>query len=136
MTENHAIILFDGVCNLCNSSVQFIIKNDTYNHFKFASLQSEFAKPHLQVLQSQIGTIPDALVLVVNNRYYVASTAALKIAQKLRFPLPLFGVFFIVPAPLRDAIYNYVAKNRYQWFGKKESCMVPTAALRSKFLDT
>lgn len=127
------IILFDGVCNLCNGFVHFIIRRDKNNYFKFASLQSETAKEILIRfgVQEKLKTI----VFIENKKVYKRSTAALHICRRLQGAWPLLYGFIIVPPFLRDAVYNLVAKYRYQWFGKKDQCMLPTPALQSKFLE-
>jgi len=127
------IIFFDGLCNLCNGAVQFVIKRDTKNLFQFASLQSEYATEALAKfnLEPQHG---DSIVLLENDKVYQRSTAALRVARRLKGLWPMLYAFIIVPRFIRDAIYNYIAKNRYKWFGKKESCWVPTPELKEKFL--
>lgn len=133
-TTNSPIILFDGVCNLCNASVQFIINRDPKRHFMFATLQGKTA-------QSILGDAPlagldlNSVVLVENGKLYDRSTAALRIARKLSSGWPVFYAFIIVPQFIRDGIYNWIAKNRYKWFGKQESCMMPTPELKRLFLD-
>lgn len=137
MTTNASfpsIILFDGVCNFCDASVQFIYARDPKAKFGFAPLQSDFAKARLEELAFD-GKGVDSVMLIENGKVYTHSTAALKIAQQLSFPWPLFAIGWVVPRPLRDAVYNFIAKNRYRWFGKKEHCMMPTPALKSRFLD-
>jgi predicted DCC family thiol-disulfide oxidoreductase YuxK len=134
MELQNSIVLFDGVCNLCNSSVQFIIRNDTKNKFKFAPLQSMFAKRIIngKVLDKKI---LDSIVLIEKNNVYTESGAALRIARHLRFPISLLFVFYFVPKFIRDAVYKLIARNRYKWFGKRESCMLPNPELKSKFLS-
>ena len=127
------VILFDGVCNLCNGFVQFIIERDPRAQFRFASLQSAAAAALLNGHLST-GPIPDSVVLVEGDRIYTQSTAALRVARGLGFPWSLSYAFIVVPKPLRDAAYAWVARNRYQWFGKRDVCMVPTPELRSRFL--
>lgn len=127
----HPVILFDGVCNLCNASVQFIIKRDPKAIFRFAALQSETGQ---KLLAEHPQVSADSVLLADRGKIYQQSTAALKIAGRLSGLWPLFYVFMIVPRPLRDAVYNYIAKNRYRWFGKQESCMLPTVDLKSRFL--
>lgn len=129
------IILFDGICNLCNASVNFIIKNDEKKFFVFASLQSDVAKEILLQFSTKKLNL-DSIIYIENGALYEKSTAALKIAKQLRFPWPIFYLFIIIPPFLRDKIYNLIAKNRYKWFGKKDSCMIPTPDLKSLFLDT
>ena len=115
-TQKHsAIILFDGVCNFCNSSINFVIRHDKKNHFRFAPLQSETGKQLLQ--QFEAGELPlDSIVLIENNKLYKQSTAVLKIAKQLGGAYRLLYGFVILPRFLRDAVYKYVAKNRYKWF--------------------
>jgi predicted DCC family thiol-disulfide oxidoreductase YuxK len=132
-TPPHAIILFDGVCNLCNASVTFIIERDPSDRFRFAALQSDLGRK----LTSKFGIDSektDSIVLLEGDTAYTKSTAALRIARKLSGAWPLLYSFIIIPKPLRDWVYGYIAKNRYRWYGKQESCMIPTPALREKFL--
>lgn len=128
------VVLFDGVCNLCNSSVQFIIRHDPGGHFKFSALQSEAG----QALLDRFGMDRrkfDSVVLYSNGRYYTHSGAALRIARRLSGLWPLlFYVFYPVPYFIRDAVYLFISRNRYRWFGKQESCMIPTPELRARFL--
>ncbi|HBR55402.1 MAG TPA: thiol-disulfide oxidoreductase [Flavobacteriaceae bacterium] len=131
--KQHKIILFDGVCNLCNNSVTFVIKRDTKDVFRFTALQEEPG----QTLIKKHGIDPaetDSIILVSGDKAYTKSTAALKIACHLGGGYPLLYAFMIVPKFIRNWVYDYVAKNRYRWYGKKESCMIPTPELRSKFL--
>lgn len=117
-TYQHPIILFDGVCNLCSSSVQFVIKHDSEQKFKFASLQSDIAKSILQDFAAA-STSFNSVILVEEGKVYYRSTAALRIAKQLSFPYNLLYAFIIVPPFIRNLVYDYIAKNRYQWFGKK-----------------
>jgi predicted DCC family thiol-disulfide oxidoreductase YuxK len=127
------IVLFDGDCNFCDSSVQFIIKRDPSAHFLFTSLQSEKGME----LTKQFG-IPenvDSLVLIENDKAYVRSTAALHIAKKLDGLWHLSFIFILVPRIIRDGFYDYFANNRYKWFGKKEdACMLPPPEMRKRFI--
>ncbi len=127
------IILFDGFCNLCNWSVNFIIDRDKKGKISFAALQSEIGQ---QLLDSYgLATKDfDSLVFISNNKVFQKSSAALSIAQRMDRPWPLLQIFFIIPKCLRDKLYVFVAKNRYRWFGKRQSCRVPTAALASRFI--
>ncbi len=127
------VVLFDGVCNLCNGSVRFIIKRDPDARFQFAPLQSDAAASLIPSSPDR-PALPDSVVLVEDGRLYVRSTAALRIARRLRFPWPLFWVFMIVPRPIRDFAYDVIAHHRYQWFGKRTACMVPTKDIRDRFL--
>lgn len=128
-----SLVLFDGDCNLCNHSVQFIIKRDRVGRFSFASLQSEAGQKAIAAVTD--GELPDSIVLIRRGRLMVKSTAALAIARGLRFPWPLLSVFWLVPYPLRNLVYDWIARNRIKWFGKREECWVPTPELRARFLD-
>ena len=128
------VVLFDGVCNLCNGSVRFVIERDPHKHFQFAPLQSETATTLIGGTADPLA-MPDSIVLVDDGRLYVRSTAALRIARRLRFPWPLLWVFMAVPRPLRDWVYDVIARHRYGWFGKRDTCMVPTKEIRDRFLE-
>lgn len=128
------MVFFDGVCNLCSASVQFIINRDPGKRFRFASLQSEYAKKHLPEELTREDNL-QSFVLLTDNGLYKKSTAALKIARQLKGLWPLFYGFIIIPKFLRDAVYSLVASNRYKIFGKKNACMVPSPELKSLFLD-
>ncbi len=133
MEDTH-IILFDGVCNLCNKFVQRVIKNDKANVFKFAALQSLSGQQLLQKYNLPTENF-GSFVLIQNGKVYLKSTAALTIAKQLSGPLKLAYPLIIVPRFIRDFVYNIIAKNRYKWFGKQATCMVPTEALKAKFLN-
>jgi predicted DCC family thiol-disulfide oxidoreductase YuxK len=126
------VIFFDGFCNLCNSSVQFVIERDPKNIFRFASLQSDYAQEKIVPFHISPEDL-DSFILLENDKVYQRSTAALRVALKLTGLWPLLYVFIIVPPFIRNAVYNYIGKNRYKWFGKQESCWVPTPELKSKF---
>ena len=130
----NGVILFDGVCNLCNSFVQFVINRDTKNIFKFTSLQSGYSKELLNRFGKDSSKL-DSVVLYTDNKIYTESTAALKILKPLGGGLQLLYVFIIVPKFLRDFVYRFIARNRYKWFGKKESCMIPTPELKNRFIE-
>lgn len=129
----HSIILFDGVCNLCNGAVNFVIKRDPGNVFKFTPLQEKqgvlLLKKHAIDAQKL-----DSIVLVENKKVYTKSSAALRIARKMSNLWPLFFVLLIIPSYIRDGVYDFIAKNRYKWFGKKEQCIIPAPGLKEKFL--
>lgn len=129
---SHPIILFDGVCNLCNSSVQFVIKHDKKEVFQFSSLQSDFGQ---QILEQNglSGINLFSLILLDKGNIYTQSTAVLRIAKKLGGFWSLLYAFIIVPKFLRNGIYNWIARNRYKWFGKQEACWVPTEELKKRF---
>ncbi len=132
--EDKHIILFDGVCNLCNGFVQFVIKNDSENYFQFAPLQSEIGTE----IQKKAALNPKNLSSVVyykNGEIHTKSTAALEIGKKLKKWSVLSSILFIFPKFFRDFIYDFIAKNRYKWYGKTDSCMIPTPELQNKFLS-
>lgn len=131
---NNPVIFFDGVCNLCNASVQFTIEHDKKNVFKFTALQGEYAKKILPQFSVDLNKI-DSIVLIEDKEFYTKSTAALKIARRLSGLWPILYVFIIIPKFIRDWFYDFIAKNRYKWWGKQESCWVPTPDLQSKFYD-
>jgi len=133
--ENKALILFDGVCNLCSTSVQYVIKHDKNNKYVFAALQSDIGK-ELMVKHHIDSNKTDSILLYRKRKGIVTkSTAALIIAKDLGFPTNLLSVFLIVPTFIRNAVYDFVAKNRYKWYGKQDSCWIPTPELQSKFID-
>ena len=126
-------ILFDGVCNLCNGFVVFIIKRDPDAKFKFASLQSEEGERLQEEFKMDPANIT-TMVLVENDNYYVKSDAALRILKELNGIWPFLYYFIFVPRPVRDTVYDIVAKYRYRWFGRQDECMVPTPDLKKRFL--
>lgn len=128
-----AVVLFDGVCNFCNASVNFIARRDPVGQFQFAPLESDVGRK-LLAETGLAGQDIDSVVLVDGERAFVKSTAALRIARQLRGAWPLMAVFLVVPRFLRDAVYDFIARNRYRWFGRREECMIPSADLRARFL--
>jgi predicted DCC family thiol-disulfide oxidoreductase YuxK len=128
------VVLFDGVCNLCNGFVRFIIERDPHGRFQFAPLQSNAATSLLSGHPDHTA-LPDSVVLVDEGGLYVKSTAALRVARGLRFPWPVFWVFVVVPRPVRDWVYDFVARHRYRWFGRRDVCMVPTPEVLGRFLE-
>jgi len=130
---NSRIILFDGVCNLCNGAVQYVIKHDKKKLFYFAALQSEAGQGLLKKHALSPSDF-NSFILVQNGKAYTKSTAALMVAKNLDGFIKLLSGFIIVPVIIRDAVYNTIARNRYKWFGKKDTCMMPTADLQSRFL--
>jgi predicted DCC family thiol-disulfide oxidoreductase YuxK len=132
--EIRSVVLFDGVCNLCNGFVRFVIARDTKTRFSFASLQSDVAA-RLLARTPLAGDRGETVVLVNRGRIFTKSAAALRIARELAFPWNLAYAFIAVPRPVRDWMYDLVARNRYRWFGKQDVCMVPTPELRRRFLD-
>ncbi len=133
-TLSYPVILFDGVCNLCSGAVQFVVKYDPKHQFRFASLQSELGKQILAEYKLNTPDI-DSIILWEEGKVSIKSTAALKIAKKLNGLLPILYGFIIIPTFLRNAVYDWVAKNRYKWFGKKEVCWIPSKELSALFLD-
>ncbi|KUP09132.1 thiol-disulfide oxidoreductase [Bacillus coahuilensis p1.1.43] len=130
----HKIILFDGVCNLCDGVVQFVLKHNTREDIYFASLQSEIGKKLYEQHISEPLQKLDTFVYIEKECGYTRSTAALKLAKNLNAPWKALTVFIIVPRSIRDKVYNWVAINRYTWFGKKESCMIPHPKWKKRFL--
>jgi predicted DCC family thiol-disulfide oxidoreductase YuxK len=135
MSTPGGVILFDGVCNLCNGAVQFVIRRDPHGRFRFAALQSDAAKRLLAEAWPGPGPVPDSIVYIENGVAHVRSSAALRIARDLGFPWCLARIFTIIPRGLRDAVYDSVARRRFAWFGARDACMVPTPELRARFLD-
>jgi predicted DCC family thiol-disulfide oxidoreductase YuxK len=131
--RDHAVIFFDGVCNLCNHSVQFIIKRDHKDYFRFAALQSDIAKQKLSDFDLKAENLK-TIILLEDGKVYLRSTAALRIARHLSGGWPILFGFIIIPAFIRDFVYQLIASNRYRIWGKKESCMVPSPDLKAKFL--
>ncbi len=129
------IIFFDGVCNLCNNSVNFIIERDKKDIFYFASLQSDEAKNMLGEKYPASGTF-DTILYLEKGILYTYSTAILRICKKLPLPYPLFYAFVVIPPFIRNYAYGIISRNRYKWFGKKDQCMIPTPELKAKFLDS
>jgi predicted DCC family thiol-disulfide oxidoreductase YuxK len=133
--ENYKkIILFDGVCNLCNGAVQFIIKRDHNDMFRFAALQSETGRKLLAERNIDTEDIDSIILIEPNVAYYTKSTAALEIGKNLKGLRTLSSILLWLPESFRNIVYDIVAKNRYEWYGKKESCMIPTPKLKEKFL--
>lgn len=134
MEPSHkSILLFDGECNLCEASVLFVLKHEKKPHLYFCPLQSstggELLKQHA-IDSKTIGSV----VLIEHNKAYTKSTAALRVLKYLKIPYSLGYVFIIIPSPIRDYLYDWIAKNRYKWFGKKDSCIVPNDELLKRFL--
>jgi predicted DCC family thiol-disulfide oxidoreductase YuxK len=132
MIKMNKIVLFDGECHFCDQSVQFIIKRDPNANFKFASLQSDIGR---QIIRDY--SIPlhiDSLVLIEDKQFYIKSTAALRICKKLKGVWKIGVFFLLIPTPIRDLVYDLIAKNRYKWFGKKEVCEIPSPEIKKRFL--
>jgi len=129
------LLLFDGVCNLCNAAVQWIIRRDHGRTLQFASLQSNVAQRKLAQEGTSRDELPDSLVLIDDKGVHTRSSAAIRVGRLLGFPWSLAVVFVVIPTPLRDWAYAFIAKHRYRWFGERETCMTPTPELRDRFLD-
>lgn len=134
LPKHKQLILFDGVCNLCNSSINYVIKHDKNNMFLFAPLQSEVGKQIIEKFNLDISKTDSILLYSEVNGLKIKSSAALAIANKLGFPRNMLSVFFVIPTFIRNWVYDFIAKNRYKWYGKNDACMIPTPELKSKFL--
>ncbi|MCD6067590.1 MAG: hypothetical protein K0S33_2416 [Bacteroidetes bacterium] len=134
MQEYPEIVLFDGVCNFCDASVQFVIAHEREPLLKFASLQSETGKSLLKKYGLDKQNI-DSVVLITGGKAYTKSAAVLRLTKRMKGLYPLFFGFIIVPPFIRNAVYEWIARNRYKWYGKKESCMIPDPELRARFVD-
>lgn len=128
------IVLFDGVCNLCNKAVTFIIDHDKNDQFRFAALQSEVGKKLLATHEIDPEAI-DSIILIKNNKAFIKASAALRISKDLDGPISSLYIFIILPKFLTNYIYDFIARNRYSWFGRKSHCMIPTPRLKAKFID-
>ena len=135
LPQNKKIILFDGLCNLCNSSVQFLIKRDSKDIFRFVSLQSELGKELLSKLPTAIQKTDSIIIYESEAVFYYKSQAVFQIIKSLGGLFNLLLIFKLLPHSIHDFIYDYIAKNRYHWFGKKEQCLVPTSEIQSKLLN-
>ena len=131
---DRAIILFDGVCNFCNASVNFILKRDPKGIFRFTPLQSEAGQNLLKKFGLSTDDL-DTMLLIDGDKHYTRSSAGLRIAARLSGLWPIFAVFLIVPKFLRDIVYKVIAKNRYRWWGKRDTCMIPTPEMKDRFLN-
>jgi len=134
LPHSKQLILFDGVCNLCNASVQFIIKRDKKDIFRFTALQSEAGQELIKKYNIDMVKTDSIILYSETKGIFYKSTAALKIASFLGFPRNIMVVFLIIPPFIRNWVYDYIAKNRYKWYGKRETCMVPTPELQNKFI--
>ena len=134
MEENKKIILFDGVCNLCNGAVQFVIQRDKKDVFRFAALQSEIGQKLIDERGIDTSTVDSIILIDPGVAYYTKSTAALKIAEDLKGIWSITSVFIYLPERFRNIVYDFIARNRYKWYGKKDQCMIPTPELKNKFI--
>ena len=134
LPKHKKIILFDGVCNLCNSSINYVIDHDVDDVFRFVALQSDLGQEIQQYLGIPETNLDSIILYIPNEAYYVKSTAALKIMQDFKGIWKTSKIFFIIPEWFRNTVYDFIAKNRYKWYGKQDACRVPTAELKEKFL--
>ena len=134
MENSKQIILFDGVCNLCNNAVQFVIKRDKKDVFRYAALQSEVGQQLTKERGIDTATVDSIILIDPGTAYYTKSTAALEIGKELKGYRTISSILLGIPSKLRDIVYDFIAKNRYKWYGRKDQCMVPTPELQSKFL--
>ncbi|MFC6095969.1 thiol-disulfide oxidoreductase DCC family protein [Flavobacterium qiangtangense] len=134
LPKNKKIILFDGVCNLCDSSIQFIIKHDKNDIFRFVALQSDLGLEIIKHIGVDVSKTDSIILYEPGKAYYYKSEAALKIAKELGGIYSFISWFSVLPKGLTNSVYDYIAKNRYKWYGKKDACMIPTPELKTKFL--
>ncbi len=134
LPKDKKIILFDGVCNLCDATVQFIIKRDKKDMFRFVPLQSELGQQIIKHIGVDTSKTDSIILYVPGSAYYYKADAAIRIAKQLGGLFPMMGAFSILPNRLSNTIYDYIARNRYKWYGKKEECMIPTPEMKAKFL--
>ncbi|WP_422080070.1 thiol-disulfide oxidoreductase DCC family protein [Ulvibacterium sp.] len=132
--KDKKVILFDGVCNLCNSSIQFIIKRDKKDVFRYAALQSEIGQELITERNIDTSKVDSIILIEPGVAFYTKSDAALNIGLSFGGIWTLLNVFNLIPSSLRNIVYDFVAKNRYRWFGRKDACMIPTPELKAKFL--
>ena len=135
MESDKKIILFDGICNLCNSAVQFVIKRDKEAVFRFAALQSEIGKKLIAERNIDTNKVDSIILIEPGIAYYIKSTAALKISTSFGGLWSLSTILMWLPEGFRNIVYDFIAKNRYKWYGKKDQCMIPTPELKARFLE-
>ncbi|CAM3378341.1 thiol-disulfide oxidoreductase DCC family protein [Zobellia roscoffensis] len=134
MENSKQIVLFDGVCNLCNGAIQFIIKRDTNDIFRYTPLQSELGQKLISERNIDADTIDSIILINPGVAFYIKSDAALEIGKNLKGYKVISSILLWIPGSLRDIVYDFIARNRYKWYGKKEQCMIPTPELKAKFL--
>lgn len=132
--STHPILLFDGTCNLCDGSVQWILRADRHKKFRFASLQSDFGQSQLQALAGELMDV-DSVILLEGDRVFVRSAAVLRVFHHLGGGYGILALLGVIPRWLRDPVYDWIARKRYGWFGKRDRCLIPTPELRERFLD-
>ena len=135
MENSKQIILFDGVCNLCNGAIQFIIKHDKQDVFRYAPLQSDLGKKLISQRNIDSSSIDSIILIEHGVAFYIKSDAALEIGKQLKGYKTISSVLQWIPVSIRNIVYDFIARNRYKWYGKKEQCMIPTPELKAKFLS-
>lgn len=135
LPKDKKIILFDGVCTLCNNAIDYIIKKDHKDQFVFASLQSDIGKELTKERGIDTSQVDSMILIIPGEAYYIKSSAALQIFKRLKGVVSLSQIFLSLPESFRDSVYDLIARNRYQWFGKKESCRMPTTEEKAKFIE-
>lgn len=135
MKQDKQIILFDGICNLCNGFVQWVIKRDTSDTFRFAAIQSDIGMQLIKERNLDTETMDSIILIQPDTGYATKSTAALKIGTSFGGIYRALVLLGIIPVLIRDRIYDWVARNRYKWYGKREQCMIPTPEIKAKFLE-
>jgi len=134
LPKDKRIILFDGVCNLCDATVQFLIKRDKKDIFRFVAIQSDLGQEIIQHIGIDTSKTDSIILYEPGHAYYYKAEAALKIGKELGGIYALLGIFTLLPNAVTNIVYDYVARNRYKWYGKKEACMIPTPEMKAKFL--
>lgn len=134
LPKDKKIILFDGVCNLCDATVQFVIKHDKHDVFRFVALQSELGQEIIRYIGVDTSKTDSIILYEPGHAYYYKAEAAIRIAKELGGVYSLMGMFSVLPNWFSNKVYDYVARNRYKWYGKKEECMIPTPEMKAKFL--
>lgn len=135
MESDKKIILFDGVCNLCNGAIQFMIKHDTKDTFRYAALQSDIGKKLIAERNIDTDNVDSIILIEPGVAYYNKSDAALQIGKQLKGYRTISSLLYLLPSGLRNIVYDFIAQNRYKWYGKKEACMIPAPELKAKFLE-
>lgn len=135
MESDKKIILFDGICNLCNGFIQFVIKRDKEDLFRYASLQSDIGQKLITERGIDTKTIDSVVLIEPGIAYYIKSDAALQIGKNIKGYRTVSKLLYLISRSLRNIVYDFIARNRYRWYGKKEQCMIPSPELKAKFLD-
>jgi len=130
------VVLFDGVCNLCDRTVRFVLEHDRSGRIRFAPLQSTYARVLLKQHGYELRDPPESILVYDGGLLHAGSSGAVRIARALPFPWKLLAVFWIVPRPFRDWVYRFVARNRYRWFGRQDTCALPDPRWKSRFIES